>query len=277
MAVGYGIEGVHAKQLHLDIKTPLHEWVSQIKRFKPNMIIGYPSAIKILAELIEKGEIELNIFRVISCGEPLGASLRNYLEYILKAEVINFYGASESLALGVEMDTAEGMILFDDMNVIEVQNGNMYLTSLYNFAQPLIRYRLSDSLTLRKPDENSRYPFTRAVGLLGREEDILWFEDRNGHREFLHPLAIEGFCIEGLKDYQFRQTCKDTFEMLAEISDSASENRIRREILLQMKGILRGKGLDYVQFFVKFVDEILPDLRTSKKRLIIKEIQKMEA
>ena len=52
---------------------------------------------------------------------------RNYLEYILKAEVINFYGASESLALGVEMDTAEGMILFDDMNVIEVQNGNMYL------------------------------------------------------------------------------------------------------------------------------------------------------
>lgn len=277
MAVGDGIEGVHAKQLHLDIKTPLHEWVNQIKRFKPNMIIGYPSAIKILAELIEKGEIELNIFRVISCGEPLGASLRNYLEYILKAEVINFYGASESLALGVEMDTAEGMILFDDMNVIEVQNGNMYLTSLYNFAQPLIRYRLSDSLTLRKPDENSHYPFTRAVGLLGREEDILWFEDRNGHREFLHPLAIEGFCIEGLKDYQFRQTCKDTFEMLAEISDSALENRIRREILLQMKGILREKGLDYVQFFVKFVDEILPDLRTSKKRLIIKEIQKMEA
>ena len=277
MAVGDGIDGIHAKSLYLDIKTPLDKWIRQIKEFQPNVIIGYPSAIKILGELVEKRSIQFDIFRVISCGEPLGASLRHYLENVFQAEVINFYGASESLALGVEMDTAEGMILFDDMNVIEVQNGNMYLTSLYNFAQPLIRYRLSDSLTLRKPDENSRYPFTRAVGLLGREEDILWFEDRNGHREFLHPLAIEGFCLEGLKDYQFRQTCKDTFEMLAEISDSASENRIRREILLQMKGILRGKGLDYVQFFVKFVDEILPDLRTSKKRLIIKEIQKMEA
>lgn len=277
MAVGDGICGLHASQLHLDIKTPLDEWIHKICEFKPNMIIGYPSAIKILGELVERGDIKPQIFRIISCGEPLGAGLRHYLEEIFQAEVINFYGASESLSIGVEADISEGMLLFDDMNVIEVQNGAMYLTSLYNFAQPLIRYCLTDSLTIQKPDEDGRSPFTKAVGLLGRNEDILWFDNGMGKREFLHPLAVEGICIEGLRDYQFRQICQDSFEMLAEISEKASGDRVRAEILAQMKTILDEKGLGFVQFYVRFTDGIKPDLRTGKKRLIVKETKRMEA
>lgn len=269
MAVGDGIEGVRASQLYLDIKTPLDEWIHQIREFKPNIVIGYPSAIKILAELAQRGEVELDVLRVVSCGEPLGASLRRYLEQIFHTRVVNFYGASESLALGVETDPEEGMILFDDMNVIEVLGGSMYLTCLYNFAQPLIRYRISDNLTLQEPDGNSRYPFRRAVGLLGRNEDLLWFADDYGNREFLHPLAIEGFCIEGLMDYQFRQTGRDAFEMLAETAETASREEIRREMQRQMNGILAEKKLSYVRFGVRFVDEIRPDPLTGKKRLIV--------
>lgn len=271
MAVGDGIDGVGASQMYLDIKTPLNEWIRQIKAFKPNIIIGYPSAIKILAELVENGNADVDVVRVISCGEPLGASLRNYLEEIFKTEVVNFYGSSESLALGVEMNQKEGMLLFDDMNFIEVESGVMYLTCLYNFAQPLIRYRLSDSLTLKAAEAGSRLPFTRAMGLLGRSEDILWFEDGFGNKEFLHPLAIEGFCIEGLKDYQFCQISRDAFEMKAEVSAHASKDSIRTEMLKQMKKILSEKHLEYVQFYVIFVDEILPDPGTGKKQLIIQK------
>lgn len=269
MAVGDGISGVGASQLYLDIKTPLNEWIRRIKEFRPNMIIGYPSAIKILAELVEKGSVEVDAVRVISCGEPLAASLRDYLEKIFGTEVVNFYGASESLTLGVEMNTRDGMLLFDDMNYIEVESGVMYLTCLYNFAQPLIRYRISDRLILKAAEEDSPYPFTRAVGLLGRKEDILWFEDGHGNKEFLHPLAIEGFCIKGLLDYQFRQVGKDVFEMYAEISGSASEETVRAEMLNQMRKILLEKKLDYVQFYVIFVEEILPDPETGKKPLIL--------
>lgn len=274
MAVGDGIDKIHAAQLYLDIKTPLCEWIKQLYKFKPNIIIGYPSALKILGELVEKGDINLNVSRVISCGEPLGISLRYYLEKIFHTTVINFYGASESLALGVEVNSKEGIILFDDMNVIEVQNGTMYLTSLYNLVQPLIRYKLSDSITLQQSDRNSRYPFSRAVGILGRNEDLLWFEDKNGDYEFIHPLAIEGFCIEGLKDYQFRQINNDMFEMLAEISETVSKDKIRVQILNQMKIILSQKHLDYVRFYVNFVDKIMPDPLTGKKRLIINTVEK---
>ena len=220
MAVGDGTRGVGASQLYLDIKTPVTEWIRQLKEFRPNIVIGYPSAIKILAQLMENGEVSLDAERVISCGEPLGNSLRTYLENIFRTQVVNFYGASESLALGVETDLEEGMLLFDDMNIIEVED--------------------------------------------------LWFEDGRGNREFLHPLAIEGFCIEGLKDYQFRQTTKDTFEMYAETGNGVSREQIRQEMLLRMRKILAEKRLDYVQFYVNFVEEILPDIRTGKKTLILK-------
>lgn len=270
MAVSGGIKGVHADQLFLDINTPLAEWIENIQKFKPNMIIGYPSAIKILGELVEKGEIQIKVSRVISCGEPLCVSLRHYIEKIFHADVVNIYGASESLALGVEINNAEGMYLFDDMNFIEVEDGTMYLTSLYNFVQPLIRYRISDQLKFKDGDERNIYPFTKVENILGRNEDLMWFEDGDGNREFLHPLAIEGFCIEGMLDYQFRQIDCSSFEMLIEVSDKEKKNSIQLEMLENMIQILREKHLEYVVFNVRFVEEILPDPQTGKKRLIIK-------
>ena len=149
----------------------------------------------------------------------------------------------------------------------------VYLTCLYNYAQPLIRYRLSDHLTLNPPKPGSGCPFTCATGLLGRNEDLLWFEDGRGNREFLHPLAIEGFCIEGLLDYQFRQTGPDSFEMLAETANNVDQESIRRELLLQMRAILLEKGLGYVQFYVQFTGCIRPDPQTGKKKLIVKDFE----
>lgn len=267
MAVGDGVDGVGASQMYLDIKTPLSRWVQQVKEYRPNFIIGYPSAIKILAELAQWGEISLEVLRVVSCGEPLGAGLRKFLEDTLHTEVINFYGASESLALGVEGDPAEGMLLFDDLNIIEQGPDGLYLTCLYNFVQPLIRYRLTDRITIE--EASGLWPFSRAVGLLGRNEDVLWFEDGEGRREFLHPLAIEGFCIPGLLDYQFRQTGRDSFEILAEAASASAYENIERELRRQLGSILLEKGLSYLTFSIRFVEEIRPDPATGKKRLVL--------
>ena len=82
-------------------------------------------------------------------------------------------------------------------------------------------------------------------------------------------MAIEGFCIEGMLDYQFRQTENDTFEMLVEVTDSTKMDFIHRQMMGQMRRILSEKQLDYVQFYVRFVEHILPDPRTGKKPLII--------
>lgn len=270
MAVGDGTRGVGAEQRFLDIKTPLSEWFRSVREFQPDIIIGYPSAIKILGEMVESSEVSINVCRIISCGEPLAPGLRDYFEKTFRAVVVNFYGASESLALGVETDRTEGMVLFDDMNYIEIENGKMYLTSLYNYVQPLIRYEISDKIILKQTGQSS-YPFTQVDILLSRSEDVLWFENDNGKRDFLHPLAIEGICVEGLLDYQFRKTDKDAFEMLAQTSNHENKIHIQKKIIQQMKKILHEKNMDSIRFFIRFVDEILPDARTGKKQLIVQD------
>lgn len=218
MAVGDGIRGIHAEQKFLDINTPLAKWSEVVREFRPNIIIGYPSAAKILAELTERDKMPLHIKRVISCGEPLSVGLRKFLENAFHAEVINFYGASESLALGVEQWADDGMILFDDLNVIEVIDGEMYVTCLYNFTQP----------------------------------------------------SMEGFCVEGLLDYQFCQTSGTSFEMLAETEEAVEPVKIKGEICRQVRKLLADKNLNEIQFSVRFAEQITPDLHTGKKPLIIK-------
>lgn len=269
MAVSAGIEGVHAKQLSLDINMPVDDWVKKINDFQPNIIIGYPSAIKIVGELVEKKMIKINPVRIITCGEPLNKSLRHYLENILTSEIINIYGASESLALGVEDSYHEGMYLFDDLNYIEIENEHIYLTSLYNLTQPLIRYRLSDRLKIKK--DKSIYPFTLIENVSGRNEDMMWFKRQDGTNDFLHPLAIEGFVDEEILDFQFHQLTKNAFEMWIQSSGQNSQDHIKRYIYGKMFHILRDKNMESVDFRIRFVDEILPNPRTGKKSLIVKE------
>lgn len=103
MAVGNSVGNLGLQQRFLDINTPLQEWVSIVREFQPDIVIVYPSAMKILGELAEQDRVRLHVTRIISCGEPLSTGLRQYLEQVFHAEVVNFYGVSESLAMGCSM------------------------------------------------------------------------------------------------------------------------------------------------------------------------------
>ena len=277
MAVGDGIDGVGARQMFLDINTPLTEWKAKINSFHPNMVIGYPSAVKILAELAEEDGIHEKFVRIITCGEPLSMGLRKYLETMFHTTIINFYGASESLAIGAEERISEGMFLFDDMNYIETVDGQMYLTSLYNEVQPLIRYHISDQIVWKTNEILSNCTFSRIESPLGRDEDLIWFQDTYGNKEFLHPLSVEGLCVSGVIDYQFQQTAEDAFEMLVEIEDGHSTEKIQSESFQMMQEILNQKGLYYVRFVIHFVEQIMINPETGKKQLIVQMDEERES
>lgn len=269
MAVSAGIQGIQAEPLLLDIKLPLSDWVNKICSFQPSIVVGYPSALKILAGLVDQGQVKLNLQRVLSCGEPLNGSLRSYLESRLDAEIINLYGASESLALGVECRAEEGMILFDDLNIIEVVHGRVVLTCLYNTVQPLIRYELDDQLTLKE----SRKGFSRAAIEVCRSEDLMWFAQPDGQFDFLHPLALEGFCIKGLHDLQFVQQDAGHFEVLCESGPDDDQVRITADLSDQLHQLLKAKQLTTVSFKIRFVNRIKPDPITGKKKLILRKAE----
>ena len=97
---------------------------------------------------------------------------------------------------------------------------------------------------------------------------MLWFEDQAHHRDFLHRLAVEGFCLEGLTDYQFVQTGPDSFTMLA-VASRTQQTHIRQEVQARMHNILMQKQMEWVKFAVEFREKILPDVHTGKKRLMV--------
>lgn len=271
MAVGDGVDELGVCQAALDISLPIEDLMRQVMEFRPNYLIGYPSAIKILAEAMKERGEALDIRRIFSCGEPLSRELRTYLETEFHTKAVNIYGASESIALGTEVDPDDGMILFDDLNIIEMTEDGIYLTCLYNFTQPLIRYHISDRLSFRKPFDTDTCGFTKAEVLLCRNEDVLWFANDQGVREFLHPLSVEGFCINGLLDYQFCKTSEQSFEMRIELSEPQQKEIVIRELRRQLESILSQTGLSYVSFEIIPVNEIRPDPKTGKKALIVRQ------
>ncbi|MCH5195399.1 MAG: phenylacetate--CoA ligase family protein [Oscillospiraceae bacterium] len=266
MAVGDGLDDLGFEKLVLDVQTPLDELQKQLCEFKPDIIIGYPTAIKML---VQTADYKFNIQRVITCGEPLSASLRKYFKRFFKCRILNFYGASESIAIGVEDDTSGGMYLFDDMNYIEIADDGIYLTCLYNFAQPLIRYKISDKS--EKMPYDGKCPFSKIKNILGRNEDIMWFTNAEGKDEFLHPLSVEGLCVNGLLDYQFVQKSDKYFEINAQLRRGADSSKILKALEGYMRKILKLNGLSNISFKIHIVSEINADKQTGKKRLVVCE------
>lgn len=252
----------------LDVNEQLSAWMDVLQNDKPNVIIGYSTALKILADLINRTGITLDLKRIVSCGESLTPELRSYLESTFHQNVVNYYSATESLSLGVELDAREGMILFDDMNYLEVDGDKLYLTNLYNFSQPLIRYAISDSMRL--VDRDGAYSsYSHAILMRGRLDDILWFTDPKGNQEFLHPTVLEDFSFLGLKDYQFRQISQNQFEVLVELLPGADAKQICAHLREGIDGVLARNQLSFVSYRLITDEPILSDPVTGKKRLTI--------
>lgn len=155
------------------------------------------------------------------------------------------------------------------MNIVEIINGEMYITCLYNYVQPLIRYHISDQIKLREKSLKPGCSFTNVDVLLCRNEDVMWFMKEDSTKEFIHPLSVEGMCIDGLLDYQFVQTSRQGFEVLAEIKNTVSKVKLKKELKNRLDIILQEKDLEHVLYEISFVKSIKPDASTGKKRLIV--------
>jgi Coenzyme F390 synthetase len=145
----------------------------------------------------------------------------------------------------------------------------MYLTCLYNFSQPLIRYHISDRIELIPASKS--FPFSRCSVIQSREEDVMWFTD-GIRREFVHPLSVEGFCIEGLTDYQFIQKGNDFFKVILQTSsetDFVQRKNIGIKIKEEIQKVLDEKQLDFVHFEILFAECIKPEAN-GKKKLIVR-------
>jgi len=265
--LGIGLSRFFVDSLILDITKPLALHVKKLNAFQPDILGGYFTGLKILAQEQESGALQIHPDIIVNCGEGIITKDKRYIEEIFGVSLINLYGLAECAVMGVGKNVYDGIYLMDDLALVEIKKDHALLTNLFNKTQPLIRYKINDFFEA-KPDTCRKLPFTLVGNIVGRSETMLWLENNEGKMDFIHPIVIAEFYVKGLDKLQLVLKDKKSFDFLAVIPDKDKE-RVVKKIKEELDRILLEKNFTDVQYQVKVVDNLSVDPKTGKFKLIV--------
>ena len=142
-----------------DSNIPVDEMVEFLNKFQPKIICTYVSTIEALAKEQMKGTLRLKLKEVITGGETLSQKTREHIEKVFKCKMRSIYASTEASGIALDCDYGH-MHLHNDSLIIEPvdENNNpvsvgekshkILITSLYERTVPLIRYGVSDKVTI---------------------------------------------------------------------------------------------------------------------------------
>lgn len=144
--------------LNAFLMTPdeMHAYVKRINQFKPIQILSYAESIYELSRFIEREGLRVYSPRAImTSAGTLFPHMRDTIGRIFKAPVFNRYGSREVGAIASECEHHHGLHVCIPTHYVEIirsdgnptnpgEVGEIVVTSLVNYAMPLIRYRIGD-------------------------------------------------------------------------------------------------------------------------------------
>lgn len=220
----------------------LQKYYTDALSFRPSYVYGYVSVIEELAKhILDKKLSPLPSVRaVITTAEILTPAARGIIESAFKVRVFNEYGCGEVGSIAHECEQGSMHLMADNL-LVEVdsssgQSGEIIVTDLFNFATPLIRYRLGDYATLSKVacDCGRTLPVIQAIH--GRAYDIL----KAPSGRLIHPEAII-YIIEELQaktraftQFQAVQTAVDNINIYIIPSVNWCDS-VRHSLLMNLK------------------------------------------
>lgn len=249
--------------------------IRDMNEFKPDIISGYTWVIHQLALAQLDGRLNTKPKRIQASGEALSNQMRQTVDKAFNIDVVNLYACSESILLGIQKDSQNPFLLFNDWHHIEVVDENndvvpegtpgpLLITPLYRSLQPLIRYRMSDTVTLKTTGQ----PFITLDTFAGREAEALVFIYDKNERYPIHPFKLVEFFAPGVNRFQFEQTAPNSLLARITVADGYSNTKQLAE--KQLLDILKKEQLDsFVSSSVKVVDSIRMNPKTGKFNLII--------
>ncbi|MFD2517387.1 phenylacetate--CoA ligase family protein [Salinimicrobium flavum] len=162
----------------------MEEFLQDFQKKKFDYINGYTSSIVLFAKFLQKRNILLkkvcpHLKLCIVTSEMFFEEDKKLLEEQFGVPVVNEYGASELGLLAFQNPEDEWILNSETMfvevvddegkNVPNGEQGKIVITSLYNRAQPFIRYDIGDTGALA---ENSTLKKPVLKELLGRTNDV---------------------------------------------------------------------------------------------------------
>jgi phenylacetate-CoA ligase len=256
------------------VTTPLPDIVDGINRLRPDVLHGYPSALRLLALQAQDGRLRIAPRRVAVGSEPLLPETRELLATTWGVAVENVYATSEVGGMAGTCAAGSGLHLNDDLLVVEPVDARgrptppgelsakVYVTSLYNHDLPLVRYELDDQIRVL-PQPCACGSAMRAIeDVHGRADDT--FSYPGG--VVAHPLVFSTVLgrVARVAEYQVHQTASGADVDVLPAGEPPDLASLRRDLERSLAGI----GVDQPLVTVRSVASI-PRLSTGKIRRFV--------
>lgn len=205
----------------------LEKFLQKFKSKKFDYINGYTSSIVLFAKYLEKKNIILNeicptLKACFVTSEMLFETDKKLLEKQFGISIIREYGASELDLIAFENPQGEWQvnaetlfveILDDNNNVLPYgEEGRIVITSLFNKANPFIRYEIGDIGIL---DEKSTPQKPILKKLIGRTNDVAILPSGKKSPGLTFYYVTKSIIEDdgNVKEFIIKQTQLDTFEI----------------------------------------------------------------
>ncbi|HPU52332.1 MAG TPA: phenylacetate--CoA ligase family protein, partial [Burkholderiaceae bacterium] len=226
--------------------------------WSPQVIASYPTTLMLLADEREAGRLRIAPQVAWSGGETLADAERLEIERGLGCRVVNGYGSSECMQIA--FDCGHGSLhLNSDWVILEPidaggrptepgqPSASVLLTNLANHVQPLLRYDLGDSITMRGGTCACGSPFPM-IDVDGRRDDVVALKALSGHSVRLVPLALATAVEEGAGVHRFQviQTGPRSLKVRFEAPAGEDADAVWQRLRGSLQGYLEHHGLGHV-------------------------------
>jgi phenylacetate-CoA ligase len=250
--------------------------LARLLRFRPALISGYTTALYLLAQLaLQKGVHLEGLLAVQPNAEPLSQPMRETMERGFDCPVFDKYGTRESNIVAHESPHHEGMCIQAEHTYVEFMNdndrpckpgelGKVVLTTLNNFAMPLLRYETSDLASPVRGYCSSGVGLPRMSHVAGRLQDLLCTPAGG----VIHPQVFSNIMRQFAEVAWFQIVQQKESELLVRVW---APNGLSLDSQARITGLIREQS----GFPLDMCYELLPGMpesQTGKFRLCICEV-----
>jgi phenylacetate-coenzyme A ligase PaaK-like adenylate-forming protein len=257
------------KLMRLTVLDPVQQIVAALNEFQPECLMTYPSLGSLLAIEQLEGRLSINPRVITVTSEICTEDMAQKIEAAWGAKPFNWYAMCEAINIGISCPDAKGIHLFEDMAVVEVVDENnervpdgtpgmkLLVTNLYNHTQPLIRYEVSDMLTISPEPCPCGRPFRVVTQLEGRSDEILRFDAIASGTVEVHPHHFRDLLggFQQLKQYQVVQEDGELHLRLV-LRGEEDRDAFAAEVRASLRGMLDSHGAVCPPLILEFVDAI---------------------
>ena len=246
----------------------------ELRLQKIRFMRGYPSAINSFAEYLNSCNRKLPMSAVFTTAEMLYPHQRKMMEKVFGCEVYDTYGCGDGMGHATECECHNGLHICCENSIMQVVNekglpvlpgeeGEIVLTSLSDFAMPLIRYAPGDMAVLSDRKCACGRSMQMISKIIGRASDS--FTLSNGRVINGLSLPFEDL-TEEIEQFQIVQESASQVRVLLVAKETISDKR-----MLSIEKTMRYHCGEGISILVEQVAEI--EVPVSEKfRYVISKI-----